>query len=52
LVTIVTAIEERRKFRDGYMLEFDRKYRVLRNIVKRKSKEIKEKCKDIEVQIW
>ncbi len=49
---ILSMIEERRKLKNGTTLESQRKYRELRNLVIRKSKEAKEifleeKCKEI-----
>lgn len=43
-------IEERRKLKNGTTLEQKQKYRELKNIAVRKSKEAKEKYKDIEMQ--
>lgn len=53
---IASMIEERRKIKNGTTLESQRKYRELRNLVIRKSKEaqetfIEKKCKEIEVQM-
>ncbi|KAF0772941.1 craniofacial development protein 2-like [Aphis craccivora] len=53
---ILSMIEERRKLKNGTTLESQRKYRELRNLVIRKSKEAKkifleEKCKEIEMQM-
>lgn len=53
---IVSMIEKRRKLKNGITLEPKRKYRELRNLVIRKSKEAKKKylgtkCKDIELQM-
>jgi len=55
-IEIVNMIEERRKLKNETTLEHKWKYRELRNLVVRKSKEAKkkyleEKCKDIEVQM-
>jgi len=53
---IISMIEERRKLKIGTTFESQRKYRELRNLIIRKSKEAKEaffeeKCKEIEVQM-
>ncbi|VVC30385.1 Endonuclease/exonuclease/phosphatase,Reverse transcriptase domain [Cinara cedri] len=53
---IASMKEERRKLKNGTTFESQRKYRELRNLVIRKSKEaketfLKEKCKKIEVQM-
>jgi len=44
-------IEERRKLKNGTTLKQKKKYRELRNIAARKSKEAKKKYKDIEVKM-